>query len=212
MNYLAHGVLAARESPEPSFVLAAMVPDFAGAAGLRIDRSGASQVVVAGLHHHATADEAFHGADWFRQLCRVARDAIGDEVPRGARVGGAHIMVELLLDRVLVDAGEPFAMWDGAWSTEAVLAVEAAVPIERRGEWRVALDRWRRHGHPRPHETPDDIAGRVTRILRHRPRLQPGDGADAAFARAAQAVAERLGSWDATWLDAVGAAVQPASG
>jgi hypothetical protein len=174
VNYFGHAAVASWSAPaEPGVMLGAMLPDFCGMCRARI--ATAEEAAVAGgiALHHAT-DAAFHGLPVVTGLMRELDEQLQRAgCARGPRRAVAHIGVELLLDGVLVD--EP-------GYRAAYLAGLAHRPALR---WRdpdggarftTLLDRLRDHGVPDDLRRPEAIAGRVHRVLAHRPLLAPSPG------------------------------------
>ena len=183
MNFFGHAWVAqrseaARGAPRVEFVLGAMLPDFASMLGSRPPQASL-QALQAGLSFHHQTDAAFHGAASFLEFSGQASaylDARG--LPRGTARAVAHVGVELLLD-------EAFAR--DARANEAYLcAIKLGLnaQIATRIHWPTSdgATRFERlcrtlaeQGPPSQDAPPEQIAGRLRRILAGRPRLAMDD-------------------------------------
>ncbi len=170
MNFFGHATVAAWLSPDPRWVLGAMLPDFASMSRARL--FGAEDAVVeAGVALHHATDDAFHGAPSFLELYARGAEALeAAGVGRGAARAVAHVGTELLLDGLLLD------------DPEAARCYRAAVALPREplglrfrdgGAARfAALDaRLREHDLPEDYRSPERVALRLEQILARRPRL-----------------------------------------
>lgn len=121
MNFAAHYFLDL-DRPESLFHIGAATPDLLSIynAKLRIKESHLGQIdhdslgaveetFIAGIQRHFHADKVFHSSDFFREECaditqRLKTRFKEGEVPRKFFI--SHILLELLLDKVLID-GHP---------------------------------------------------------------------------------------------------------
>ncbi|MBX7079354.1 MAG: hypothetical protein K1X88_09230 [Nannocystaceae bacterium] len=101
MNFLGHALAATWRDPEPAFVLGAMLPDFARAAGPGSLATAHARVRDGIAWHHHT-DAAFHALPQFVAACRRAQAQLESAgVRRGPTLAAAHVGTELLLDAEL---------------------------------------------------------------------------------------------------------------
>jgi acyl carrier protein phosphodiesterase len=125
VNFVAHALVATWWSPEPPFVLGAMLPDLVNMLGTRMP-SAVHPPVELGIRLHYRTDMVFHAAPTFQKLVAKARsrlDSLG--LRRGSARAAAHVGVELLFDTVL--ARDPLV-------TRAVGAALRA-GVERAAAW-----------------------------------------------------------------------------
>jgi len=173
LNYFAHARLASRFDPGPAFVLGAMLPDFAGMLGARIQRIDDEPLRRGEAHHHAQ-DRAFHRAPGFRDLVVEGTGWLRRHgVSRGPARGAAHVGVELLLDGALLG---------DATADDAYLAALADAPAldaailwssgEAAQHWPLLRLRLRDAGLPHALRDPGRVALRVARALARRPLLR----------------------------------------
>lgn len=173
MNYFAHARIASRFDPAPAFVLGAMLPDFAGMLGARIQRIDDEPLRHGEAHHHAQ-DRAFHRAPGFRELVVEGTGWLRRHgVSRGPARGAAHVGVELLLDGALL--GDATA--DGAYLAALgdAPALDAAIlwsPGDAARRWPLLRMRLRDAGLPHALRDPGRAARRVARALARRPLLR----------------------------------------
>jgi hypothetical protein len=182
VNFAAHIVVAHRAGAAP---LSAAAPDLAHMARLPL-----SPAVDAGHHHRA--DAAFHELAWFRsRTSEVTRALTREGVRRGPARGGAHVLVELLLDgAVLGSDRDGAAVFDEVWASlgrpdpEVVALVEA----EHRQAWADFLDQVTRRLDPYAYADPAYAADRAVGTLSRRPRLAMDDDEHAVLRALAQPI------------------------
>jgi hypothetical protein len=183
MNFFGHAVLArrreaARGEVRATFVLGAMLPDFASMLRARPPRTTYEPLSEGVRFHHAT-DDAFHGSETFLEFSHGGASFL---LSRGLRKGSAravaHVAIELLLDSAL--AREKSA-------NEAYLsALDLALTASLAGhiQWQKAADETRfpslcrnlrSRGALPTDASPDLVAERLRAILAGRPRLALDD-------------------------------------
>ena len=160
------------ESPA-TYVLGAMLPDFASISGARsLDAREPDMSRGVALHHRT--DEVFHGAPTFVALMIEARaqfTAAG--LPNGASRAAAHIGVELLLDGTLVGDSSLGAAYLDAIAALREEHLTFASP-EHAGRFWSFHERVRGYGIPYGYDDPDFVAARIAGALAGRPRLALG--------------------------------------
>jgi hypothetical protein len=172
VNFFGHAAVAAWQSPEPGFVLGAMLPDFAAMIGAR-PPNAEHAALAAGIRHHHFTDQVFHDAADFRGLVTEAfEDLLARGVRRGSARAVAHVGVEILLDGVLAR--------DAASRRAYLGALGAAGSLCSFVVWRDASERARfdalragleARGITTEHAAPDAVVFRLSRALARRPRL-----------------------------------------
>lgn len=172
MNFFAHATLAAGRSPEPAYVLGAMLPDLAAMAGDRLAGVGDEAMAAGVAFHHAT-DAAFHATPEFVARCaagRVALERAG--VGRGAARAVAHVGTELLLDGWIAHAQGISPHYHRALARGPALG---GMLRWRRGDgarrWPVVCRRLLASPVPASYDDPGFVCARLVRILARRPRL-----------------------------------------
>ena len=199
MNFFGHAAVALWRSPEPAFLLGAMLPDFAAMIRARPPVVLEPQIGAGIAFHHET-DRVFHDAAGFRSLCS---EAFGELLERGVRRGSAravaHIGVEILLDSVIARR-EPRARDAYLFTLEE--SHERALgrflewqTQDDQGRFSSLLDALASRGTSVDTLAPELVAFRVTRALTGRPRLALDERAELEVRgwadRAATRVAER---------------------
>jgi hypothetical protein len=170
VNFFGHAAVASWSAPASPVVLGAMLPDFAGMCGGRIDTADEDSVAAGIALHHAT-DAAFHQLPVVTALMRELDGLLAEaRCARGPRRAVAHIGVELLLDGELVDEPAYRAAYLGALAHEPVLRWRDPGDAPR---FATLLDRLRTRGVPDDLQRPDAITTRLHRVLAHRPLLAP---------------------------------------
>jgi hypothetical protein len=170
VNFVAHALVATWWSPEPPFVLGAILPDLVNMLGTRMP-SAVHPPVELGVRLHYRTDLVFHAAPTFQKLVAEARsrlDALG--LRRGSARAAAHVGVELLFDAVL--ARDPAA-------TRAIGAALRA-GVERAAAWLC----W-------PDATAAERFGRLATALLGRDLLGRDGTAEAVALRVARTLAGR---------------------
>jgi hypothetical protein len=173
VNFFGHAAVASWRSTSPSFVLGAMLPDFAAMIRTRppapLEPSLARGVAL----HHET-DYVFHDSRIFRELCHWAHaDLAHRGLPRGPARAVAHIGTEILLDGALaadrvarhaylsaIALGKTLGEADVAWHDP-----------DSAGRFAELVGALCSRGISRSHHTPEIVALRVARALANRPRL-----------------------------------------
>lgn len=172
MNFFGHACVAAWYDAAPRFVLGAMLPDFF--AMLRVKPAQVLDPALArGVELHHATDSAFHAAEPFLRLMQTARALLTEAgLARGSARAVAHIGVEILLDEVL--AGDErscdayLAALTSAQANTSALAFHAAEDAAR---YLGLLNALGARGAPRSAVPAEQVAGRIERMLRGRPRL-----------------------------------------
>lgn len=173
MNYFAHALVAARLDEDPSFVLGAMLPDFAHMIGARIRRIDEPAISRGEAHHHL-ADRCFHASPGFRRLVMDGvrwLDAHG--VSRGGARGAAHLGIELLLDGAL--AGDALGCRAYREALERSQSLNGEIGWSRDdapSRCRHLVFRLRQAGAPHALRDPLLVTERVARVLEPRRRLR----------------------------------------
>lgn len=172
MNFFGHASVAACYETSPIFVLGAMLPDFF--AMLRIKPVKTSDPNLGrGIELHHATDAAFHAAEPFLELTRLAQLAlVGAGLARGPARAVAHIGVELLLDEVLAAHAGSRDAYIGALAS----ADESAERLDFRARedeerYLSLLSLLAARGAPDASTPPGLVADRIERALRDRPRL-----------------------------------------
>jgi hypothetical protein len=185
VNYFGHAAVASWSQASPGRSLGAMLPDFAGMCGARLDEPDDIEVAAGIALHHAT-DGVFHTLAPVVALMRELDDRLARlDCARGPRRAVAHIGIELLLDGVLVD--------DPAYRASYL----AGIACDNAASWRdddgparfaMLLSRLRTYGVPDDLRDPQAITSRLARVLGGRPLLapSPSDLRSIAHALAAQ--------------------------
>lgn len=173
MNFVGHAHVAIEHDEAPSFVLGAMLPDFASMSRARLVMP-TDATLAAGVALHHRTDDAFHSAPPFVRLCT----RWGSELERrgfgwGAARAVAHVGTEMLLDGLLLDDAGTRRAYLAAVATLADPAVRDAMRVEGAGasRWPDVLERVRTHGLPDFYRSPEDVGDRLLQILAGRPRL-----------------------------------------
>ncbi|HEX5367282.1 MAG TPA: hypothetical protein VFW63_11555 [Acidimicrobiales bacterium] len=170
MNVLGHAHVALEVAgDEPAWVLGAVLPDLAPAAGVRVDRHALPEAVAAGLRCHLAADTAFHALPPFVRGAGDIRRALGRRgVTSGPARAVGHAGWELLLDGTLLgsDAAAAVrrALAAGPLATPAMSAADA-------GRWATFVHRALRAPAAR-YDEPPWVAARLHAVLARRPRLR----------------------------------------
>ena len=183
MNFFSHAAVAGRFSAEPSFVLGAMLPDFASMLGVpAVAMGGApagSAALWAGVRFHHRTDAAFHGLSAFTALCREAASDLRERgVRRGPSLAVAHVGVELFVDAALAERAEARRAYLNALragtSPELLAGLDAGADERRRFArlFGTLIERG-----VTVETTPRLVLERLRRSLSRRPRLAlaPGD-------------------------------------
>jgi acyl carrier protein phosphodiesterase len=169
VNFFGHAAVASWTSQQPGVLLGAMLPDFAGMCGGRVE--AVDDEVICGVALHHATDAVFHQLPVVTELMREL-DARLDErrCGRGPRRAVAHIGVELLLDGALTREPVYRAAYLAGLEHDAVLRWRAPDEAPR---FAILVERLRAGGVPDDLRRPAAITARVHRILAHRPLLAP---------------------------------------
>jgi len=172
MNFFAHATLAAARSPEPAYVLGAMLPDLAAMAGDRLAGVDDGEL-AAGVAFHHESDAAFHATPEFVARCTHGRRALERAgVGRGAARAVAHVGTELLLDGWIAHAQGISPHYRRALALGPELGGRLCW---RRGEgaghWPRLCRRLLASPVPASYDDPAFVCARLVRILSRRPRL-----------------------------------------
>jgi len=205
LNFFGHAAVALWRSPEPRFLLGAMLPDFAGMIRAR-PPSVLDRQIGAGVDFHHETDRAFHDAPSFRALCS---EAFGELLERGVRRGSAravaHVGIEILLDSVIARR-EPRAQDAYLFTLEQ----GREESLGRFVEWRTLAERGRfssllsalaSRGASAATVSPELVAFRVTRALSGRPRLELDERAELEVRDWAERARERVAEQGPPLLD-----------
>jgi hypothetical protein len=165
------GTAAARAVPGgvDAYVLGAVLPDLAPAAGVRLDRAALPIAVADGVRCHTRSDAAFHALPVFARGARAIRRALDERgVASGPARAVGHAGWELLLDGTLV-ASQAEDAFRRAVGTAGHLS--GALPPADAERWAAFLAR----GRTSPglgFDDPTWVAERLYRMLHRRPRLR----------------------------------------
>jgi hypothetical protein len=175
VNFFGHAAVADLQGACAAGALGAMLPDFAGMLGLRIE-GVEDEVLARGVALHHVTDDVFHGAPAFLDLCtRAVDDLEAAGVGRGSARAVAHVGTELLLDGWLVESGH------GTATYLAALQSAGDDGLERKVRWRGTggaarlawlVERLREHGLPHDYGEAAFVTERLERALHRRPRLR----------------------------------------
>lgn len=195
MNFLGHTAVALGcgiDSDEA--VLGAVLPDLVGMIGVTIDKQALSGEVLRGIACHHATDTAFHGHPAFTAgAARIREDAAAAGLGRGPQRAVGHAGFELLLDGAVGEVAGTVDALCRALAAGGV--VTPSLPPGQRERWAgftVALVEGRIWI---GYRDPTEVAARLVRMLRDRPRLAVANGAVdavAAILRAAQPGIERV--------------------
>ena len=170
MNFFGHAYLAARENPDPRFLLGSMMPDFVGMIGARL-RAVEDPVITSGIAHHHEVDAAFHGAPLFLSLMGDAQDYLESrDLGHGPAMAVGHVGVELILDGWLATHGHRHDAFCGALKSASANTLDWEHPDHAR-RWDLLCQRLADGTLPRAYLEPEFIASRLQLILSARPRL-----------------------------------------
>jgi len=191
VNFFGHAVVASwAPRATPSFVLGAMLPDFATITGARSLEPAHPETRRGVILHHAT-DEVFHAAPDFLALTGLARARLQqDGLRRGSAWAAAHVGIELLIDGTLVGderAGDLYLR--ALRNAEARILCAGDGDASRVGQF---LDRARAAGIPHQYTEPQAVAARIARALRSRPRLSLDGGQENVLADVLASVAAEV--------------------
>jgi hypothetical protein len=173
VNFFGHALVAHRSHLGDEAVLGAMLPDFAGMAGMRL--LSAQGDLRQGVDHHHETDRRFHAHPTFVGLCAAGIDSLTARgVARGPARASCHVGVELLLDGALSGDDEARDRYRSALRCALDPGLAAALQFrEQDGSRTLGLLAERLLGAPLPeaYADPGRVAERLTRLLSHRPRL-----------------------------------------
>jgi hypothetical protein len=172
VNFFGHAYVASWYDVGPDFVLGAMLPDFSSMLGVKPPRVRDPNVSE-GIELHHLTDAAFHTAEPFLALTQAARLALERSgLARGPARAVAHIGVEILLDEVLAADDKARDAYLGALANrESSAEVLDFQGSEDRARYIALLSVLASRGAPEAPATPNQVADRIERALRGRPRL-----------------------------------------
>ena len=208
MNWYAHAVLAEARCADPRCLLGAMLPDLAGAVGLRA-RPPCAGALSLGFRLHGAADAAFHAAPEFGALVSAGRASLeAAGLARGSARAAAHVGIELLLDGWLAAERPRSAVFGAALALAAAFAEDAALfrPAPEPARWRALCARLLEGELPDAYRRPERAALGVERALAPRPRLALRAGERPAVTRWLARAAGDLAPHAAALLARAGAA------
>lgn len=188
VNFFGHATVATwSATPTPTFVLGAMLPDFATLSGARSLAAG-EPTVARGVALHYRTDDAFHGAPTFVALMIEARTRFAQAGLRnGPSRAAAHLGIELLLDGTLVHEALPGRAFLGAIAALREEHVVFGAADDAARFWRFH-GRVRDYGIPYGYVDPDFVAARIAGALANRPRLALGGSQEVDVARVLRAM------------------------
>ncbi len=183
MNFFGHAVVATWRSPEPEFVLGAMLPDFASMLGVR-PPAVVGDALVRGVEFHHATDRVFHESRTFHELEHHARHALRElGLPRSSTLAVAHIGVEMLLDGALVSDARGVAGYLSALNGAASVLKSAPTILWNDDglakRFRRLTETLAARGISSKMAEPESVAFRVERALASRPRLRLPAGGEA---------------------------------
>jgi hypothetical protein len=179
VNFVSHVVVADRavHAPTTRLLLGAAAPDLARMARVPVARTGTADHLEGVTIHHRT-DTVFHELAWFRRHNRRLVHLLAERgVRRGPARGGAHVLIELLLDGALLARGEHAETFSAPWRAlsgpdrDALAVVEA----EHHQPWIDFLGQLTRRLDPAAYGDPAYAADRTAGTLARRPRLAMTD-------------------------------------
>lgn len=170
VNFFGHATVASWRSSDPSFVLGAMLPDFAAMIRARVPVVAGAPLERGVAFHHET-DDVFHDTVAFRELtARAFIELTSAGVGRGAARAAAHVGIEILLDGVLADEREARHAYRHALEHAPTCTLEWQSQGEH-AAYTALIEGMRARGVSRSHCAPEVVAFRVERALAGRPRL-----------------------------------------
>jgi hypothetical protein len=177
MNFFGHAAVATWRSLDSSFVLGAMLPDFATMIRTRPPASH-NETIGAGVRFHHQTDEVFHDAPSFRLLCAEAFSALeASGLARGSARAVAHVGIEILLDGTLARDAVACSAYLDALALYPALASDVEFhSAAAHGNCRQLVAALAARGISEEHSSPEAVAFRVSRALGSRPRLALADG------------------------------------
>lgn len=197
MNFFGHAVAASWHDREPTFALGAMLPDFAGMCGMRLEAALDGETAAGVDYHHAT-DRAFHRLEAFsRAVAEIGQRLILRGVPRGPARGVAHVGFELCLDGALLEQTGATRVYQAALAAGTDPLIERALKWstpDGAHRWRTLCARLSAHGTPIEYRDPTCVADRVERVLSRRRLLALNPGAAIIVVREMPAIAARVTS------------------
>lgn len=171
MNFIGHLHVARWQATSPSFLLGAMLPDFASMAGVKLG-TPSDEKLRAGIAWHHRTDAAFHHQSVFVGLMQetlVALTALG--VSRGPARAVGHIGVEMLIDGELVHQDGNADAYLRALETSTVLEQDETLDGNARERLTLVHRRLRTHGVPYDYRNTEAVVMRLSRVLKSRPIL-----------------------------------------
>lgn len=173
MNFFGHATVALWDGDASAFVFGAMLPDFAGMVGARIDGESAHVDLQRGISLHHRTDDAFHGAPLFVEQCAAAMTALTDAgLSRGSARAVGHVGTELLLDGWLASNDNARLAYRDALQAGPHLIDQVAYrEADARARFAYLLSRLANAPIPERYADADFVTERLAFILASRPRL-----------------------------------------
>jgi hypothetical protein len=174
LNFFAHVCVVCQFSRDDAVAFGAMLPDFASLLGFKTPPTTHRGIALGCELHHLT-DAEFHNLRAFRDACHSETTELRQlGFARGPASALAHVGLEFLLDNALFDVAPTHALVHSS--------LLAATPdgLGRHLEWGLPehaerFENLRQRlvsmGPPNGRVEPGVLAERLTRTLRHRPRL-----------------------------------------
>ncbi len=154
-------------------MVGAMLPDFAGMVGVRVDGTANHETLQQGITLHHRTDDAFHGAPVFVELCKDAVNALTTEgVSRGSARAVGHVGSELLLDGWLASDDDARDVYRAALAAGTALLPHVSLRgDDAQGRFEYLLSRLSNAPIPERYAEADFVTERLAFILASRPRL-----------------------------------------
>lgn len=173
MNFFGHATVALFRAADPAFVFGAMLPDFAGMVGARVEGSAKRSELQRGIELHHRTDDAFHGAPIFVDQCSAAMTSLtAAGLSRGSARAVGHVGTELLLDGWLASNNTARDAYREALQAGPSLVNEVSFRDNDSPErCRYLLSRLSGAPIPERYAEVDFVTERLAFILASRPRL-----------------------------------------
>jgi hypothetical protein len=173
VNFFGHALVAHHCRLGDEGALGAMLPDFAGMAGLRLLASEGALRQGVELHHDT--DRRFHAHPTFVGLCASGIDTlVAQGVARGPARASCHVGLELLLDGALAGDAAARARYRAALERARDPHLTRGLQFrESDGAERLGLlaERLRTAPLPQAYADASRVAERLAHLLSYRPRL-----------------------------------------
>ncbi len=157
-----------------SVLLGSALPDICNIAQVKLRNRPEPTSLAKGVDLHHRTDSLFHAHTWFRDLMSDAMQSLLDKgVNRGAARACSHVGPELLLDGALLEQAWVKEASQNAFEHIEFVLDELAPMVDEsdREQWVNTLQRLAKRSAPIDHSDPGQVAIRLERILRSRPRL-----------------------------------------